>query len=341
MSDEVLLEGTRIDLKRDLEAIEENLTTTSNDWNFQTGKAIRHILSGGGKKARPLLTCSFLRGLGRDPSPHTDVIAAVELAHTGSLLHDDIIDDAQTRRGRSAAHLVFGIPTAILAGDVLLVEAIGRVGRSSSRALRTRFSKTLEMLCTGQALERESLFDPMVDVAKARLVNRLKTASLFSYAAEAGAILARAGSRLRSAARTYGMALGEAFQLTDDLLDLLGKPDDLGKPIGRDLLTGLITAPVAIALERDPSLKKMVLEIWRYADQDVSATRDVPPLATLRDRMEQVGAFAAARGLALAAADRASAAASSLPVQLWRDQLTAFALASAYCPEPSAAVGDR
>jgi octaprenyl-diphosphate synthase len=319
--DATLLPGTREVLKRDLEAVETSLAAVCAERDLRTGKAARHVLFSGGKRARPLLTCSILRALGRDPSPHIDVIAAVELAHTGSLLHDDVIDGARTRRGRLSAHLVYDIPTAILAGDLLLTAAIDRTARACSRALRVSFSTALKDVCTGEALERERLFDPTVDVAHARRVNRLKTASLFAYSAEAGAILGEGELDVRSGSRAYGMALGQAFQLADDLLDLRGDADMLGKPIGMDLAAGCVTVPVAIALERDPTLRDVVLEVW-------CATRDrTRAVAQLCSGMKRVEALAATHELAIACANRATTAVECLPSQLWRDQLEAIARA--------------
>ncbi|UCE01389.1 MAG: polyprenyl synthetase family protein [Candidatus Latescibacterota bacterium] len=316
-----LLPGAREVVKQDLEAVEASLAAVCAEPGLRIGKAARHLLFSGGKRARPLLTCVILRALGRDPSPHVDVIAAVELAHTGSLLHDDIIDEARMRRGRRAAHLLFDIPTAILAGDLLLTAAIERTGRAGSRALRVRFSAALKDVCTGEALERERRFDPTVGVAHARRVNRLKTAALFAYAAEAGAILGGVERDVRSELRAYGMALGEAFQLTDDLLDLQGDADVLGKPNGMDLAAGCVTVPVAIALERDPKLRDVVLEVWRSSRNRASA------VARLCRGMRRVEAFAATRELALECAERATTGIECLPAPLWRDQLEALARA--------------
>ena len=319
LEDEPFLSGLREDLARDSAALEESLARACTERKLKVGQATARLLAAGGKRSRPLLSCIFLRALGRDPGPHIDVIAAVELAHTGSLLHDDIIDGAQTRRGLSAAHLEYNIPTAILAGDLLIVAAIDRTTRAASRRLQLRFNAALKDLCTGVALERERLFDEQIDVACAREVNRLKTASLFSYAAEAGAILAEAGSGIRAAAREFGSALGEAFQLTDDLLDLRGLSQDLGKPVGTDLASGWVSMPLALALEREPSLREIVREVWSSADGRLDAAR------RLRLGVERTGALEATLDEAQAAVDRACIALDALPPRRWRTQLEIFA----------------
>jgi octaprenyl-diphosphate synthase len=316
---ESLLPAAYRDLRHDLAAIENNLVSLGAEHGLQFEKAARELLFSGGKRLRPLLSCAILRALDQDPLPHIEVISSAELAHTGSLFHDDIIDEARTRRGRRTAHLEFDVPTAILAGDLLLIIAIERVAKHAPRTLRIRFSEALREVCTGEALERERLFDPTVDVVHARRVNRLKTASLFQYAAEAGAILGGAEFTEQSACREYGLALGEAFQLADDLLDLDGDPSTLGKTTGLDLAAGAVTTPVAIALEREPALRRHAIEFWETPEDGRK------PLMQLRKGMESVGAFAATREMAANSAQQACDAASKLPPGLWRDQLEAFA----------------
>jgi octaprenyl-diphosphate synthase len=317
--DAMLLRGTRADLAGDLAAVEDSLARVCAGPDLRIEKAVRHVLERGGKRARPMLTCAMLRALGCDPSLHIDVLTAVELAHAGSLLHDDIIDGARMRRGHPAAHLLFDVSTAILAGDVLLTVAFERAAQAPP-GLWVSFSAAVRDVCTGEAIERERLFDTTIDLAHARRVNQLKTAALFRYAAEAGAILAGADSDAISAARAYGSALGEAFQLTDDLLDFCGDPTTLGKPIGMDLAAGCVTAPVAIAFDRDPALRDAVLELWHSGDGNGSRILD-----GFHTRMARVDAFAATEELATECAEAARAAAHHLTDGLWRDQLVAFA----------------
>jgi octaprenyl-diphosphate synthase len=255
-------------------------------------------------------------------------VTAVELAHVGSLLHDDIIDSAQLRRGRPTAHVLFDVPTAILAGDVLLTVAFERVVDAPAD-LRRSFTVAVRDVCRGESLERERLFDPTVDVAHALLVNRLKTAALFRYAAEAGAILSGATTDVVAAARDYGSALGEAFQLADDLLDFCGDPAAIGKPVGLDLSSGCITVPMAIACERDPTLRERVLELWESENGDGERA-----LAGLHLPLARTDAFAVTREMAQRYAGTAEEAAHRLTAGQWRDQLTAFAREVARYADP-------
>lgn len=317
--DSMLLRAVREELAGDLVAIESSLARVAASPELSLEKAARHVLQRGGKRARPVLTCAVLRARGGDPAGHLDAVTAVELAHAGSLLHDDIIDGAQMRRGRPAAHLLFEVATTILAGDVLLSIAFERVA-SGPPELWRRFSAAVRDVCTGEALERESVCDPTIDLSRARRVDQLKTGALFRYAAEAGAILAGADSDIVTAASDYGSALGEAFQLADDLLDFLGNPVALGKPVGMDLAAGCVTVPLAIALERDPSLRDAVVDLW----WSENGKRD-RMLPVVYARIADTEAFEATHTLAMECAEAARTAADRLATGRWRDQLVTFA----------------
>jgi geranylgeranyl pyrophosphate synthase len=309
--------------EQDLLEIERELAAVCGEPVTRIEKAARHALDGGGKHARPRLTNAVLRALGRDPRPHASLVIAVELAHNGSLLHDDVIDGSATRRGSAAGHVAFDVPTAILAGDMLLTLAMERVAEAGPRRLQVALAVAVRQLSQGASLEREFLFDDQVGTEHARRVNHLKTAVLFSYAAEAGAVLAEACDDVCAAARGYGLSLGQAFQTTDDLLDLCGDPSRLGKPIGQDLAAGEVTLPVALALEREPALRGLVHEIWQRTREGGSAQQVV---LELRRRMDANGALAAARRLAEEDASRACSELDALPAGPWRDILRELAL---------------
>jgi octaprenyl-diphosphate synthase len=312
------------ELLDDRAAVEAALRDVRTAHATRLGAAARHLLEAGGKRLRPLLTCAAARALGADPRPRAGLVAAVELVHVGSLLHDDVIDAAAVRRGRPAAHVAYDAHTAILAGDLLFAWAFDRLARDGSRELQVALGDAIRALCEGEVLERERRFDPTVDAAHVRQVNRLKTAALFGYAAEAGALLADAPSAVRVALRDHGLALGEAFQAADDLLDWEGRPESLGKPRGRDLAEGLVNLPLALGLERDPALRERVAACWAAADDAARAAR----LHDLQLALREAGAFGAARALARADAARAVTALAALPAGPWRERLAAAASAA-------------
>jgi len=308
-------------LARDRRAIEKALAAALGSDETRIEQAARHGLLGGGKRVRPLLSCAVLRALGKNPAPFIDRLIAVEMAHAGSLLHDDIIDASTTRRGRLAAHIEFDVPTAVLAGDRLVILGVEQVATGGPTELVVSFCSAVNDLCIGESLEREHRFDTNVTFDDVREVNRLKTASLFAYAAAAGAILAGTSERVRRAARIYGSAVGEAFQTTDDLLDLCGDPKAMGKSIGQDLLEGVVTLPVVIALERSPDLRDDLQNVWKSKDNGERSAA----IAQLRDRVDETGAFAETLRLAGEDAARAADAIMALPRGAWRDRLATLA----------------
>jgi len=310
--------AARAALRDDLAVIEQSLAGVGAAHAPRLGAAARHSLLAGGKRLRPLLTCAVMRALGRDPGTHGAVIAAVELIHCGSLLHDDVIDEAETRRGRPAAHLAFDAHTAILAGDLLLALALERLAHAGNAALQAAAATAIVEVCQGEVLEREQRFDPEVDLARARHVNHLKTAALFGYAAEAGALLGGGTDKEREGARGFGRALGDAFQAVDDVLDWEGDATTVGKPVGRDLWDGLVTVPVALACERDPAVRATVR---RVLEARRTGAPSPVPLAALAADLRGTGALEAARDLAAADGRAAILALGWLPAGLWRDWL--------------------
>jgi len=315
--------GLPPELRGDREAVEASLRDLRTEHSLRLGDAARSLLEAGGKRVRALLTCAAARALGFDPRPHAALVAVVELVHAGSLLHDDVLDAAAVRRGRPSVHVAYDAHTAILAGDLLLSWAFDRLARSGPRDLQVALGEASRAVCEGEVLERERRRDPTADVAHVRRVHHLKTAVLFGYAAEAAALLAGAPPTARHALRRYGLALGQAFQAADDLLDWEGHPESLGKPSGQDLAEGLVNLPLALGAERDPSLRAAARACWD-AGPDAGPGRRL----ALRDALRRVGAFDATRALAREDARRAVDAVRALPPSPWRDWLE-FAAATA------------
>ena len=213
------------------------------------------MLNGGGKRLRPLLTIAS--SVAADPSTSIDPLdarvrsgaAAVELVHVGSLVHDDIIDGADTRRGRASVNRVFGNPKSVLYGDYLYI-------RSMNMALKARKLRIIDVLAeaTERMIEGEILAQDIrgcADVTREQhlqIVER-KTAWLFSGCCRAAAVLAGAHARHEHQLARYGMALGSAFQLVDDALDYSADSGELGKNVGDDLAEGKPTMPLIRALE--------------------------------------------------------------------------------------------
>jgi geranylgeranyl pyrophosphate synthase len=192
-----------------------------------------------------------------------DLGAAVELVHLASLLHDDVIDGAAERRGVPTVNTAWGPATAVLSGDYLFAAAFAMlVDGRQFRALGI-LARTLKSMSESEVEQLAGLFDPTPDEARYWRCVQGKTACLFAAACEAGAVAAGVGPVQRALARRFGMHLGAAFQIADDLADVVGRSDRLGKPVGQDLGRGLITLPVLFLLKRTehaPRLRQLISE---------------------------------------------------------------------------------
>ncbi len=206
------------------------------------------LVGAGGKRLRP--TLSFLAGrlLGADRESTLQVALAVELLHSASLLHDDLIDDAQTRRGAQAAFRRYGNVVSVMSGDFMLARVLGLLAETGSVEFTRLMSRTAAAICEGEVLQFQTatLEDYSFDTYDAVIEG--KTAILLASALEGVAILSAAEQERRDALVRYGMHYGRAFQMQDDYLDLLGDAERLGKPVGGDLREGKATYPVLLLL---------------------------------------------------------------------------------------------
>ncbi len=206
---------------------------------------VEHALLAGGKRLRPMLVLLAARALqapaSADPYP---LACSLEILHTATLLHDDILDGADLRRGRQTAHLAFGRSEAILAGDVLLALANRLVAEYGEPRLTWVLSEAILRTATGEVMEIGATRKP--DLGQERYLEIItgKTAYLFQGACQCGAILAGAEEALEDAALQFGLHLGVAFQLVDDALDYTSLPDTTGKPEAGDLREGKVTLPL-------------------------------------------------------------------------------------------------
>lgn len=240
------------------------------------------LVAAGGKRARPGVTFLAAQALGADAggpgwSAVTDLAVCVELLHSASLLHDDLIDDADTRRGQQAAFRRFGNVVSVMSGDFMLSRLLTLLaGMPHGPALTRAFGETATRICEGEVLQfqvaayAEYGLDTYLDVIHG------KTAALVELAASAPALLLGAPAGQRAALATFGREYGLAFQMQDDLLDLVGDEATLGKPVGGDLREGKATLPVLelLAGPHAPEVRR-VLERRAAEPGDVARVRDL------------------------------------------------------------------
>lgn len=284
-----------------MDAVERGLLAATESGDAHLTSIARHLLTAGGKRYRPLLALLAAElGPGKDERP-IDAGVAVELIHVGSLYHDDVIDEADTRRGAASVNANWSNTRAILAGDFLMARAsehaADRLGLESVRMLAATYAELVE----GQTRELQLDFDLDHDLDAYETVIRQKTASLIRTSARLGAIAADASAVAVEAVSDWALEVGMVFQIADDVLDLVATTERLGKPAGSDIREGKFTMPVLMAL-RSPDgdrVRKLLDQPRPYPDDSVSEVID----------LVRAGGHAAAAldhaGRRLAAADRA------------------------------------
>lgn len=242
-------------LRKYSEMADERIRESISDITPETLlRASEHLITAGGKKIRPSLALLSSEAVGGDPGDAAGVAAAIELIHTFSLIHDDIMDDDEIRRGEPAVHVLWGEPMAILAGDVLFSKAFEAVIRNGDcemvkEALAVVVDSCVKM-CEGQALDMG--FEERLDVTEEEYMEMIykKTAALIAAATKAGAIMGGGSPQEIAALEDYGRCIGLAFQIHDDYLDVVSDEESLGKPVGSDIAEGKMTLMVVKALER-------------------------------------------------------------------------------------------
>ncbi len=216
------------------------------------GEMLGMVLTGGGKRLRPALALLS----GRFGDYNLDLLvplaASVELLHTATLVHDDVIDAAKTRRGRPTVNSAFYNSTTVMLGDYLFAHAADQVARTDNIRVIRLFSNTLMVMAKGEIRQDLAAYDSRQTIRD--YLQRIggKTASLFATACEGGAIVSGVSEEWVTVLREFGYNFGMAFQVIDDLLDFTGDEDEMGKPVGSDLMQGTLTLPSFLLMEREP-----------------------------------------------------------------------------------------
>ena len=265
-----------------------------------------YIIAGGGKRLRPALLLLAANAYGYRGSDHHTLAAAVEMIHTATLLHDDVVDESQLRRGHATANARFGNPASVLVGDFLYSRTFQlMVGVNRMRVLSIIADAT-NLIAEGEVMQLMHTGDAALDEAAYFAVIERKTAKLFEAAGRLGAVLGGASAEGEEALARYGMHLGTAFQITDDVLDYSGDAAHIGKNLGDDLAEGKMTLPLIRALATGTPEEAALI---RRAVSGGGLTDFAPVLAAL----ERTGALSYARERAVRESDAAAAAIAPLP----------------------------
>jgi len=263
-----------------------------------------YIVNSGGKRLRPALVLLAAQAFGYKGTHHHDLAAVVEFIHTATLLHDDVVDESDLRRGRETANALFGNAASVLVGDFLYSRAFQMMVGVGEMRVMAVLSDATNVIAEGEVLQLLNCHDADVDVANYMRVIHCKTAKLFEAAMRLGAILGRASPADEEAAAQYGMHLGTAFQLIDDVLDYSADETETGKHLGDDLAEGKPTLPLIHAMQHGTPEQAVVV---RSAIEQGA----VDKLAEVQAIIHATGALEFTRRRALQEAETACAAISA------------------------------
>ncbi|MBR1760169.1 MAG: polyprenyl synthetase family protein [Schwartzia sp.] len=242
-------------------------------------EAGEHLVSSGGKRLRPALYLLAAKSCeGYDEQKAMPLAAAVELIHMASLVHDDVIDHAETRRGTATVNAKWGSQVAVLTGDYMFAHSYSLISkRGYTEDVGDRLAAMVQGLCAGEILQDSSLYTTELDVAEYERRIAMKTADFLAICCELGGMVGGAAPEVSRGLRAYGKAVGMAFQITDDLLDVTGDEQRLGKPAGNDIRQGVVTLPVIYALEtsRDRDELRRILTNRAMADDEVARAIEI------------------------------------------------------------------
>ncbi|WP_159910986.1 polyprenyl synthetase family protein [Pantoea sp. 18069] len=269
----------------------------------------QYIIAAGGKRLRPALLLMICKALGYEGSQRFNLAAVVELIHTATLLHDDVVDESTMRRGRATANEAFGNPASVLVGDFLHTRSFQMMVAAGSTRVLQILSDATNIIAEGEVQQLMNMHDASLDEEGYLQVIRSKTAKLFEASAQLGAVLAGSSPAVEEACAIYGQALGTAFQIIDDVLDYTGDTAEMGKNLGDDLREGKCTLPLIAAMQRATPEKAAVV---RQAIEQGSTEQ----LAAVISIVQATGALDVARAAAHAEAQRAIDALNQLPDNL-------------------------
>jgi len=296
----------------ELELVEDNLKRAIRSREQILTDIAAHLIYGGGKRVRPMVTLlAFLAFGGKRTKDIVDIATAIELIHTATLLHDDIIDGAEIRRGKESAYKKFGLKSTLVTGDFLFIKAFEFAGKFDETIVQWT-ADACALLTEGEMLQgffnrnRAVTLDDYVEIVKR------KTASLFQTGAKIGAYLAGANAPLVDETERYGLNMGIAFQMVDDILDVVGHSELLGKPTGMDLRDGNPALPIILALNESQPAVCEAFERSRPTDNQITIALDA---------IKAGSAIQQAKSLSKSYAEEALKSIKKLPPSLYRNGL--------------------
>jgi geranylgeranyl pyrophosphate synthase len=301
----------------DLHLVEQTLNSIKQVDFPVLRRMLEHILGAGGKRIRPALALLAGKFESYEIDQLVPLAASIELLHSATLVHDDVIDAAATRRGRATANSLFDNAATVMVGDYMFAHAAELVARTGNVDVIRLFARTLMAMASGELHQDMSAYNYSQSTMEyfARISG--KTASLFATAAEGGAMIAGTRPDWTERLRTYGENIGMAFQIVDDILDFAGDEEEMGKPVGSDLMQGTLTLPALLLIERYPN-NNPVKRLFSGRQRAESLRRSIEMIRE-SDILEE------STNVALDFRDRALAAIEPLPQSEAKDALVEVA----------------
>ncbi len=280
-----------------------------------------YIVNAGGKRVRPMLLLLISRALGCTSAERHELAAVVEFIHTATLLHDDVVDESDLRRGRKTANAMFGNAASVLVGDFLYSRAFQMMVSTNRLRVMEVLADATNVIAEGEVLQLMNMHDPDISVDDYLKVIEYKTAKLFEASARLGAVIMDAPKELEDACAAYGRALGTAFQLIDDLLDYEASTAELGKNIGDDLREGKPTLPLLVAMQRGTAEQRELI-------REAIIHGEVERMPQIVEVVKATGALQATREAAQAQAEQAKQLLSAMPPSEFKEALLQLAFDS-------------
>jgi octaprenyl-diphosphate synthase len=278
-----------------------------------------YIVSGGGKRIRPLLAVLSARALGYQGEAHTTSAAFIEFIHTATLLHDDVVDESDMRRGKATANAAFGNAASVLVGDFIYTRSFQMMTELGSLKILKLMSDAVNVIAEGEVQQLMNCNNPDTTEESYMQVIYSKTARLFEAATQIGAILNDAPEEVELALQNYGKYLGTAFQLIDDVMDYTSDGDEMGKNVGDDLAEGKPTLPLLYAMKNGTAEQTAMIR------EAIEKANGMERLNDILEAMEQTGSLEYTRQKAYQEADKAIAELSVLEESEYKQALVTIA----------------
>jgi octaprenyl-diphosphate synthase len=278
-----------------------------------------YIVNGGGKRMRPMLTVLSANALGYQGNQHVDIAAIIEFIHTATLLHDDVVDESNMRRGRETANAMFGNSASVLVGDFLYTRSFQMMTKLNNMEIMNILSDATNIVAEGEVLQLMNCNDASTTEANYMQVIYCKTAKLFEAATRLAAVIAKTDSKTQQAMADYGKYLGTAFQLVDDIMDYTADAKAMGKNVGDDLAEGKPTLPLIYAMQHGNDEQKKLIK------EAIELGNGMDNLALILNALQETGALAYSQQQAEIEADKAINALAVLPESEYKQALVALA----------------